>query len=570
MSLRKIVESAGLTLDSCADVLGVDRDLFYDWADLKREIPPSFARDLSAILGVKAEVLTSKAFALTHGSKFEPSAIWFKFRGNEFTDRDRESVLLLRRLGHNANQLEKVTLGEPNRAWTLLFEMVLKRIDLQASPAEQGIMAAQAFCALTQFGSGGTGSAEFLRGNLRAKGILVIESPLPGSQVEGCSFLVGESSDQRPCIFVNTFCSTWFRRNVVIMHELGHALFDQTSGPEIDTLIDKRDSAGNSVEVFSEVRAESFARECLLPRKLVLSFCSQNGVSPTRLTAESLAALVAFSGVEKKTVIEILRNHELIDDALMTQYQTYEIAQHLRNETDHALSTSDFIQKIGLKAAGSWLNKRFTTIGTQRLLLPVNYVKTVVDAVRSFNISIGRAAELLMIDRDTFISRVSSAPEVVFFHDTDALTQIFIAGQQYLLRALGLDYNVRSFIMSEVEAELRSKPKLAGLIKPQLDKSLKNGWVEILTAKHLDALGSARQDKTAVTLGDIRELGAEYHLDVQRGEAYTIAAGVLLNTPCVSNDGNAIRTLEARGKALPPSILRSFDIFGFFVLRGVP
>jgi Zn-dependent peptidase ImmA (M78 family) len=398
-------------MNACAEVLGVDHELFLEWADSKREMPPAYARILGAVLGVKTEALTSKAFALSHGaSKAEPSAIWFKFRGKEFSDADRESILLVRRLGHNSNQLEKSTMGKPNESWSLLFQSVLNSVDLQASPQDQGRIAAQAFCALTQFGAGGKGSAEFLRGSLRSKGVLIIESSVPHSQMEGCSFLVGDSATQRPCIFVNTFRSTWFRRNVVIMHELGHALFDQTSGVEIDTRPSEDEQKPDFVASFIETRAESFARECLLPKKLVLSFCKQNGTSSTKLTPRSLAALIVFSGVEKKTVVEILRNTELIDDALASQYQDYDVADELRDQSDHALTTSEYIKKIGLESATQWLNKRFTTISTRKLLLPVTYVKAVVEAVRSFNISIGRAAELLMIDKETFYTRF---PEVV-------------------------------------------------------------------------------------------------------------------------------------------------------------
>jgi hypothetical protein len=72
---------------------------------------------------------------------------------------------------------------------------------------------------------------------------------------------------------------------------------------------------------------------------------------------------------------------------------------------------------------------------------------------------------------------------------------------------------------------------------------------------------------SSISLADIRELGAEYNLDVETGEAYTHAAAILLDVPSVSNDANAIRILEARGRVLPPTILRSFDLFGFFYLE---
>lgn len=194
------------------------------------------------------------------------------------------------------------------------------------------------------------------------------------------------------------------------MHELAHALFDQNAGVEIDIVANDERHSNLRKDELTEARAESFARECLLPAKLILSFCSQNGVRPNKLTAQSLAGLVAFSGVEKKTVVEILRHNEFIDDVLATQYQSLDISTELREQSDRALGTKEFIEKVGLDVAASWLNKRFTTISSRKILLPVTYVKSVLEAVKTFKISIGKAAELLMVDIDTFYSRF---PEVV-------------------------------------------------------------------------------------------------------------------------------------------------------------
>src|ERR1035438_7977314 len=88
MSLLKIIEQAGIGTNACADVLGVDHEIFEQWVNSQREMPPSYASILAATLGVKPEVLTSNAVSLAGGqSKGEPAAIWFKFRGSEFTDR---------------------------------------------------------------------------------------------------------------------------------------------------------------------------------------------------------------------------------------------------------------------------------------------------------------------------------------------------------------------------------------------------------------------------------------------------------------------------------------------------
>ena len=406
MSLRKIIEGAGLGLNACADVLGVDHEVFQQWADSQREIPPAYASILAATLGIKADVMTSRALSAKGSTRIEPAAIWFKFSGDQFTDSDRESILTVRRLGHNANQLEQATLGQPNRSWDVMFQNIMRQVDLQASPRDQGKAAAKAFCELNQFGHGGKGSSEILRDRLRSQGILVIESPISDSQIEGCSFYVGDSSAQRPCIFVNTYKATWFRRNVIIMHELGHALFDQTSGGEIDVAPDGDQTESLFAKTsLVEVRAEFFARDTLLPQKLLTSLCHQYGIKPTGMSREELAQIVADSGVEKKTVIQVLLDGEMIDEALANHYMSYDIAGTLRGITDHALSTVEYIDKIGKTAASDWENKRTTSIAKRNLLLPVPYVKAVLEAVKGFSISISRAAELLMIDEDLFSTR---------------------------------------------------------------------------------------------------------------------------------------------------------------------
>jgi hypothetical protein len=163
----------------------------------------------------------------------------------------------------------------------------------------------------------------------------------------------------------------------------------------------------------TEVRADAFARDTLLPQKLLLSLCNQFGIKPTTMTPQDLAVLVAESGVEKKTVVQVLFDNALIDDALVGQYLSYDIAAILRQTTDHALTTAEYIEKIGKDAALVWENKRFTSIAKRNLLLPVPYVTAVLDAVRTFSVSISRAAELLMIDESLFFERFPAIAQEV-------------------------------------------------------------------------------------------------------------------------------------------------------------
>jgi hypothetical protein len=57
-------------------------------------------------------------------------------------------------------------------------------------------------------------------------------------------------------------------------------------------------------------------------------------------------------------------------------------------------------------------------------------------------------------------------------------------------------------------------------------------------------------------------LGTRYDKIVDRGEAHTLAAAVVLGAPALSNDVNALRTLERAGFDLP-TVLQFFDLIAF-------
>lgn len=153
-----------------------------------------------------------------------------------------------------------------------------------------------------------------------------------------------------------------------------------------------------------------------------------------------------------------------------------------------------------------------------------------------------------------------------FIFDSDALIQIFVAEQQGLFQILLDNYGIRSFMMNEVDTEIRSNRKHGGRIKPWLDKAVKSGLLRMISAGDLESLKNEAQG--GITLADIRSLGFDYNIYVETGEAYTHAAGVLLQMPVVSNDRKAIDVLEQKGKTLPPTILRSFDLFAFLYAEG--
>ena len=159
-----------------------------------------------------------------------------------------------------------------------------------------------------------------------------------------------------------------------------------------------------------------------------------------------------------------------------------------------------------------------------------------------------------------------SEPEIAFFFDSDALIQILLTGQQKVFSILHADFGVSSFIMSEVETEVQSNKKFGALVRIPFDEVRKNNSLKILSAADLERLSAGLS--VPISLADIRQVGKDYALYAQKGESYTHAAGVLLDTPTVSNDVNAIRSLETNGKKLPPKVFRSYDLFAFLYGEG--
>jgi hypothetical protein len=145
--------------------------------------------------------------------------------------------------------------------------------------------------------------------------------------------------------------------------------------------------------------------------------------------------------------------------------------------------------------------------------------------------------------------------------DSDVLTQSFLANEVRPLRLLQESYGIQPTIVQEVDVELRWLRKYKNKFVAQLDKSLKNNTLKILEpALFQSLLGHAA---VGTSWAAFQSLGAQYEGHVHRGEAYTFAAGVTLNMPALSNDFNAIKTLEANFLPLPTPVLRCFDLLAF-------
>ncbi|MFB3923917.1 MAG: ImmA/IrrE family metallo-endopeptidase [Terriglobia bacterium] len=371
-------------------------------------MPQSTASELSAILGVDASYFRPTKQVRSHIMANITPATWYKFRGPELVDADREFVFLIRRLGNFVNELETVT-GNRAAGWRELFDAIQNEMDRQAPPRQQGRQAARIFRESRGLNRGANGIGEVFRGNLRSMGVLVIETPVPESRVEGCTFYVGAHPSDRPCVFANTHHLTWFRRNVVLTHELAHAIFD---APSAGASIDLQD--GTSARDLSEERADAFAQEVLVPKEVLRHIAQGCGIKWDRIRAQDLARLVAETHVEKRAVLEAALESEFISHSDFESYCAMNITDELKSISERALTTSEFIQKIGTDALRRiCIGKRNTTTTDRSIRLPVPYIGAVVNAYASGEISRGKAAELLMIDEETFTDRFEEACAVV-------------------------------------------------------------------------------------------------------------------------------------------------------------
>ena len=404
--LSDLLESTQLDSAFCAGLIRVSPEIFESWLRGGHPIPKYATTELSAIFGVSEADLNT---VYRNPKPAEPPAIWYKLRTERLGEADRELVGAIRKIGLYLNQLRKLQAhGEPD--FGPLFQRVRDAVDKSAPPAIQGARGAAEFRRQdSAFSHGKTGVGEMLRQRLGHHGLLVVETPLKGSKVEGCSFNTTTGDGQIPCLFANTYQSTWFRRNGVLAHELCHAIFDLDSEP---ISIDYKDEAASEIW---ERRAQVFARDLLVPREVLEHYGSQFGLKWESLSERDLAALVASTHAEQRLVLDAALAAQLIDDDLRDKYSSFECTPILRNISEHALDTHEYIAKRGIKSPKWTAEFRKVRIANRLLTLPIGYVKEVLNASKSGLVTTTKAAEMLLLDRYTFSDRfpeyISVQPE---------------------------------------------------------------------------------------------------------------------------------------------------------------
>lgn len=151
--------------------------------------------------------------------------------------------------------------------------------------------------------------------------------------------------------------------------------------------------------------------------------------------------------------------------------------------------------------------------------------------------------------------------------DTSSLIQLVIAEDSTALRALKQYYGVQATVTEAVEAELRRVVRYRFPAKePFLKKAFTTKTLCVIDKTLLTALG---YKAAPALLEQMDQLGEQFNLRVDRGEAYTHAAGNVLGVPTLSQDLAALRQLVNDGIDVQRPILRAFDILIFGVQAGI-
>jgi Zn-dependent peptidase ImmA (M78 family) len=410
--LKELLEATRLQPDFCASLLGVPTQHLQAWMNGTKALPRYVIPELATVLGVSERQLSIAAPRVGGAEAITP-AIWYKLRTTELAESDLQFIGVIRKLGFYIHQLDSAT-GVKNARAEHVYTRVTTSVNRTEPPAIQGQAAAAVFRDITGIGKTERGLGEVLRKSLRLLGVLIVESPLKGSTIEGCCFEVGPTEDSRPCLFANTYKSTWYRRNAVLAHELGHALLDL----DRDLIsIDYRKADGpvsdEPERSLEEQRAQAFAQHILVPKSVLVQEANRHGLRWDALAPKDLAQLIADTHAEQRMILKAALEYGFIDDDEFAKYLDVDCGEELRLLSDHALNTPEFLQARSLDAP-KWLpENRKVKVGGHTLRLPVGYVVRVLDALNAGQISLGKAAEMLFIDEYVFSQRF---PDVAQAH----------------------------------------------------------------------------------------------------------------------------------------------------------
>lgn len=392
---RQIVQDFGEPSDFWCDLAGCSDLMFSEWIEGTRKIPRSVARTFSQATGIDEAAFLSTEDG-THPGRSIPS-FWLRAK-QAGLPADLRTISYARLLAENHWDLLGL-LGRQAPAKVEVLQAIADRANPSDTPQKQGVDAAAAFLEFTTLEKGQRGIGEVLRGCIRSLGVFILETPLNETTPQGFCLLIGEG---RACIIANTYGTSWFHRNLVILHELCHAVFEiPDSAAEFDKRIEKNGKV--QTKSFAEQRAEAFATNALVSRKLLMAYWDR-GLPIPYLNAPGLAKLMAEVHAEPALILRAACQHGLIttDDYrrqrsnLPNKAQRAEASPHaksLAELTDDERQT--FLRDPALFIAPSAYPRK-TTFPINGMRLPLPFIRDVLEALNNGLISYGKAQELMM------------------------------------------------------------------------------------------------------------------------------------------------------------------------------
>jgi hypothetical protein len=152
------------------------------------------------------------------------------------------------------------------------------------------------------------------------------------------------------------------------------------------------------------------------------------------------------------------------------------------------------------------------------------------------------------------------ANPVFLIIDTSVLLPLIATDQLPLLRRFRSEYQVQSVIVSAVESEtlhiLTTVRKFMGRQEP-FKKAIANNTISLIDRQLLSTVLGTGVD---AILRQIDSEGQRFNLRVDRGEAYTHAAGSVLGAPVATNDYSAVNRLLRDDENIPRPIVRFWDL----------
>lgn len=393
--LSDIVHATNLTEEFCADLIGAAPDHFNEWMSGKRSVPRFLIPELISVFGATREHIQHPV-----PPEISPvGPVWFKLRTeNKVNTSDLEMIGMTRKLCFRIGQFFAFK-GYQTDAYRSAFDIAREGALAYGDPEEQGRVAATIIRDQFGWSHGATGIGELLRPNLRHKGIVVVESSFRDAVVNGCCFTTAGPKSEMVCLFVNNYGINWFRRNAVLLHELAHAIFDLS--PQSLSIDYKAENQSDS----SELRAEAFSRECLLPKRVLVHYQNHFGFKWESLTPVALAHLIAECHAPQQMILKAALDYALINNEQFIRCSQFECAAILEEITPHALSTKDYAKRLPPDQKRWLLADRSVKFGSRKLVLPASYVQSLIECVESGEISTARAAELSLMDCEDFSNR---------------------------------------------------------------------------------------------------------------------------------------------------------------------